>query len=345
MKSETGENILRAVITVVLLSLVFGALCYDYVFWDCEPELRVLGIYIGSFPHFGATIILLILIWGILSEFFHICRLKGYHPASWAGILLALFTLVEVNVMAYQGYFKEAPRIEQPGVQVPAGPGGLEGPWYEEKLKAARANCFFNDIPYVHFGIPIATMILFFYLVFKLVFRPGNFNLADAALTMTGYIYVGMFLFAVPFFKFGTPFLFYLLAVTKGSDIGAYCIGKAFGKARIAPNLSPNKTWMGCIGGLVIAVLCGMFVFTMIWGLVQTQAHRLVPFTSILIWTIILAFAAQIGDFLGSAIKRWGGVRDSGYIPMVGGFMDMADSFVVSLPIAFYTYHIFYPFK
>ncbi len=107
-------------------------------------------------------------------------------------------------------------------------------------------------------------------------------------------------------------------------DIGAYFAGKFIGGAKLAPVISPNKTWAGLIGGLILASLFGAFMHWQ-YGL----AMRLT------LATPLLALLAQGGDLFESWLKRRAGIKDSGTIfPGHGGVLDRLDGLVPVAPVA-----------
>jgi phosphatidate cytidylyltransferase len=125
----------------------------------------------------------------------------------------------------------------------------------------------------------------------------------------------------------GRANLLFLLLVIWASDIGAYVAGRMIGGPRLAPRISPGKTWSGAAGGLVVAVVVGML-----------SAFLLQPPAS-LVRTACLAaglgIIAQLGDLLESRIKRHFGVKDSGHlIPGHGGLLDRLDAVLTTAPIA-----------
>lgn len=114
--------------------------------------------------------------------------------------------------------------------------------------------------------------------------------------------------------------LLWLLAIVWSMDIGAYFAGKTIGGPKIAPKISPNKTWAGLIGGMVTAAI----VTTIIW-LVRLDEFALdATFVAMLFGGL-----SQIGDFLESWVKRKFGAKDSGnLIPGHGGLFDRLDGLV-----------------
>lgn len=114
--------------------------------------------------------------------------------------------------------------------------------------------------------------------------------------------------------------IFWLLAVVWSADSGAFAAGRIIGGPKLAPRISPKKTWAGFIGGVTLAgVIASMF--TLFWG---GQALPLA------LWGVAVAIASQIGDLVESAAKRHFGVKDSSaLIPGHGGLLDRVDALVL----------------
>lgn len=122
----------------------------------------------------------------------------------------------------------------------------------------------------------------------------------------------------------GLVLLIWVFIVTWSTDIGAYFAGRSFGKRKLAPSISPNKTVEGLYGGIAAATLCGGA-----WALARGLGHPL------LILAPIFAVSAQGGDLFESAMKRRAGVKDSGsWLPGHGGALDRLDGLV---PVAVLT--------
>ncbi len=126
----------------------------------------------------------------------------------------------------------------------------------------------------------------------------------------------------------------FLVVVVWTTDIGAYFCGRLFGGRRLAPRISPGKTWSGSLGGLLLGGLAG--------ALVMSGGRGIDP--GPLLLAVLLSLAAQAGDLLESAIKRRLGVKDSGRtIPGHGGLFDRLDGFLAAAPTAvvltFLTHH------
>ena len=123
------------------------------------------------------------------------------------------------------------------------------------------------------------------------------------------------------------------LLLTWSSDIGAYFVGRAFGKRKLMPSVSPGKTVAGAVGGLLATVLVGWlyarFVLTPSTQLAFVRG-------GIFAFAILVSVAAQIGDLAESLLKREAGVKDSSHlIPGHGGILDRFDSLLFVLPVSY----------
>jgi len=123
----------------------------------------------------------------------------------------------------------------------------------------------------------------------------------------------------------GRTTLLWILAIVWATDIGAFAIGKMVGGPRLAPCLSPRKTWAGLVGGAVCAALAGWA--TAAWVGVS-------PALPLIIVSAALAIVDQFGDLAESVAKRRFGVKDSsGLIPGHGGLLDRLDGLLAVLPV------------
>lgn len=133
------------------------------------------------------------------------------------------------------------------------------------------------------------------------------------------------------------PALTTLLIVTVAlSDSGAFFVGRSFGKHKLAPVVSPNKTWEGAIGGFFFSTLA----MVALYFLRQLFDWTAFPDWSLLRYGLIgatLSVASQIGDLSESAFKRDAGVKDSGtLLPGHGGALDRCDGLLFAVPILYY---------
>lgn len=166
------------------------------------------------------------------------------------------------------------------------------------------------------FGLVVAVALV--WLVIGLIAIPS------ARWTALGVLYVGAWAVAALWIRAdptgGREAVFWLVAVCVATDTGAYFIGRALRGPRLAPRMSPNKTWAGCIGGL----LCAGIV-----GYVAAPYMRMSDALLLSAASVGVSVAAQVGDLVESAAKRRHGAKDSGsLIPGHGGLFDRFDSIV-----------------
>jgi len=133
------------------------------------------------------------------------------------------------------------------------------------------------------------------------------------------------------------PILLMLLVAVELNDVFAYCCGKAFGKRKLCPGTSPNKTLGGALGALVLTTVLVTLLGRMIFaGTLMGDWVRLVPLG------LLVALAGQMGDLVLSSIKRDLGMKDIGAaIPGHGGLLDRFDSILLVAPAAFHYINFF----
>lgn len=180
------------------------------------------------------------------------------------------------------------------------------------------------------------TMISFF----AVLFRGRQPYIANVATTILGFIigwlpcYIvqirglgsDVSLFGITF-KQGLYFILFLFFVIMMTDIAAYFFGTRFGRHKLSPVISPKKTIEGSVAGTV---------FALITGLIIGKLMGISVYHSFVLSMIITVFA-QLGDLSESLIKRDAGVKDSGHsLPGHGGFLDRADSYLFSVPAAYF---------
>ncbi|MCL4209776.1 MAG: phosphatidate cytidylyltransferase [Phycisphaerales bacterium] len=132
-----------------------------------------------------------------------------------------------------------------------------------------------------------------------------------------------------------------IIATTKMCDTGAYFTGKAIGRRKLIPWLSPGKTWEGLVGGIVVAALTGTGLAAASSYLPSPQDH--LPWWMGTICGVIFALVGQFGDLAMSLFKRGAGVKDSSSIlPGMGGVLDVLDSPLMVAPVAFWLLVVFW---
>ena len=123
------------------------------------------------------------------------------------------------------------------------------------------------------------------------------------------------------------------VVATWATDIGAYAVGRAFGRRKLMPSVSPAKTVAGAVGGVVVSVLV-TWVYARA-ALRPVAQLGLTP-TGIVVFGTVISVAAQVGDLFESLLKREAGVKDSSQlIPGHGGLLDRVDSLIFVLPVAY----------
>ncbi|MCO8041758.1 phosphatidate cytidylyltransferase [Acinetobacter bohemicus] len=122
--------------------------------------------------------------------------------------------------------------------------------------------------------------------------------------------------------------LMYLFLLVWGADSGAYFVGRKFGKKKLAPNVSPNKSVEGLYGGIVTSMLIVIAVASLYLEMTWAELSLF------LILSIVTVFSSVLGDLFESMIKRRAGIKDSGRIlPGHGGVLDRIDSLLAAAPI------------
>jgi len=157
-------------------------------------------------------------------------------------------------------------------------------------------------------------------------------GISGGAMSLIGGLYVGALF---PYFALvrnqprGTATFVLLLFLVIASDTGAYFAGRCFGRIKLVPRVSPNKTAEGALGGLVVAVITG-------WIAGPFLAPRL-NFAQLFVFSSLTGVLAQLGDLAGSAYKRVSGVKDFGWIfPGHGGLLDRTCSLVFAVVFTYY---------
>jgi len=246
-------------------------------------------------PFFAAAIATVI---GVaIREFYHIAQAKGLQPASRLGIILSTLYTFSVALSTQYECARMLPQI---------------------MLLTALLCCFFyyfakGNSPFINLPVTL-------------------FSLAYLAVPLSCMISIAYF-FPSGSTQDGRWWLFYLLAVTKMTDTGGFFIGKQFGKQKLAPYISPKKTWEGALGGLLLAI-CVSVALKSIACLFDGLAFTLTFWESLWLGALI-GVGAQFGDLAESLLKRDGGVKDSSHLPGLGGMLDIVDSLVFTAPLVY----------
>ena len=166
-----------------------------------------------------------------------------------------------------------------------------------------------------------------------LIFRsPREQAFNNWAWTLAGIFYIGWMLsywIHIRDLEFGREWVLWGMPVTFANDASAYFIGRNWGKHALAPAISPAKTWEGAVGGLV-----GTIVIAVVLGLLFRLPLML---WQMILLGLVLSIFAQLGDLVGSLLKRNTGIKDSSkLLPGHGGFLDRADSVIFTGIVVYY---------
>ena len=202
------------------------------------------------------------------------------------------------------------------------------------------------------------------FLLLSLGRDPISGALPDAAVSYILLPYVGFTLALLPFlreFPNGSLYLLFLMLLVWCGDIAAYYVGRSIGRHKLAPRISPGKTWEGAIASVIGAVIVGMVLFHYINAIASAfhSAHLLTINTSeydppltnsnavfphapvwlVALFAVFVNVAAQLGDLVESAFKRGAGLKDSGaLLPGHGGVLDRIDALLFALPVGLLFY-------
>ena len=205
---------------------------------------------------------------------------------------------------------------------------------------AALFGCAFRNADLIGPALCALGLVLFLVCVFR---SPLDRVLRDAASSLFCLVYVGFTLCTLPLIgaqEGGPSLLLLLLFVVWSGDTAAFYVGKSIGRRKLAPKLSPNKTWEG-----TIASVAGSLVITVVLiQLAKYLAGRGIDLLAYpgsawnwLCLAVVLNVAAQLGDLAESALKRGAGVKDSGtLLPGHGGVLDRIDALLLAAPVLWY---------
>ena len=230
----------------------------------------------------------------MLWEFYRMMRAGGYAPATWIGVVVSIVIIAALVLMV-----------------------------------AANEEGTLGDVPVraVAFLLCLPVVLLLREMV---VWPKYSSPFSNVAVTLAGLFYVSfpmILLGVIATTDSGYDYrrIFALLFLIWASDIGAYAVGKTFGKHKLAPKISPGKTWEGWAGGFLLTLVVG-------WALGYLLPDM--PLTHRLVAAGVVAVFAPLGDLAESMLKRSVGVKDSGSImPGHGGLLDRFDAFLLVLPV------------
>tara|TARA_B100001079_G_scaffold113281_1_gene97448 strand:- start:18 stop:848 length:831 start_codon:yes stop_codon:yes gene_type:complete len=195
---------------------------------------------------------------------------------------------------------------------------GLWMSTYKDGLKPIYACIFFP--------------IIFWLFCAQALKRGIDDTIKNISVTIFGIIYICFFLsFIMPIrhMSNGLSVILIVLLITKGGDIGGYLFGRKFGRHKLS-SFSPNKTIEGALFGLFSSLMIAI-------GLNTLPGMKILPFYIIIPFGLIVGASGICGDLIESIIKRDMEVKDSSSaIPAFGGLLDILDSLLISIPVAYY---------
>ncbi|MEX2111344.1 MAG: phosphatidate cytidylyltransferase [Gemmatimonadaceae bacterium] len=170
---------------------------------------------------------------------------------------------------------------------------------------------------------------------------PTGRPLSSVAVTTFAILYASLiaYVYALRYHPYaigagaGTALVFLPIFITWATDVGAYAIGRAMGKTKLIPSVSPRKTVAGALGGLGFAIIICLVYVRLI---LMPYAQLGLTIQGAVLVAIVISVAAQTGDLAESLLKREAGVKDtSTIIPGHGGILDRFDSLLFVLPVAY----------
>ncbi|MDQ1831580.1 phosphatidate cytidylyltransferase [Massilia scottii] len=247
----------------------------------------------------------------------------GYYPAFAAVVLLFLTAAITESFQLFRSSRKQSFLIAL-------------------FWSAAFAYAFlYNDNSAVKFWFGLSTLLwlLRFVPSLKVGLPPAEGGRNTMMATMYAISIVACFAAIVLFFKQSAVYLLSVLALVWIADIGAYFSGKAFGKRKLAPSISPGKSWEGAIGGgiavLLIASASVLFGGPVLADTFAVALQAKLGWAGALAVLVVIVAASVVGDLFESQLKRRAGVKDSSnLLPGHGGVLDRIDALIPVLPLA-----------
>jgi len=189
-----------------------------------------------------------------------------------------------------------------------------------------------------YYSLMTIFMALFLLIMIGEILFYKNRSFARPALMLFGLFYIPTLLSLLIVFETldkGQYYFWLVFVICYTTDTAAYFVGKKFGKRKLAPAISPNKTVAGAVGGIVLCTL-----FTILYGYILNHYFNVtLPWTVYLVVGILGSVIAQIGDLTASLLKREANIKDYGYIIYGhGGVLDRFDSIITVLPFLYIVY-------
>lgn len=191
----------------------------------------------------------------------------------------------------------------------------------------------------------LVVMVLF--LVSAINFEEPGQSMETLSSEILIIVYIGVFLSMTAQLRWvagaeaGYLVLGSLIVVTKGGDIGAYTLGRLFGRKKLSPKLSPGKTWWGARGAVLFSAFFAWLWLTYMPGLFD-ETWNPCPWPLAVLYGIVIGTVGMVGDLCESLIKRDVGKKDSSTLmPGFGGILDVLDSILYTGPVAYLFWSLF----
>lgn len=238
----------------------------------------------------------------------------------WLTILLAIAAVLAVREF-YHLFRAEGPSL----------PTLLGGLWALAFVVGAQASSDLTN--FLTSSSKIFIVGAFIASLWFIAFSKGPGLIQASVYLLLGPVYVGFLLSHALLLRnigeIGRNWLLFALLVTFATDTGAFLIGRSVGRHKMAPVISPNKTWEGAIGGFALAVLASLALGLLLDLALARWQQALIGAT--------VGVVSQLGDLSESTLKRVSQVKDAGsIIPGHGGILDRLDSLVFSIPSVYY---------
>lgn len=205
---------------------------------------------------------------------------------------------------------------------------------------------FFFDAPIRSPQLLLVSVVVFVIAVLAaamLRVAPFEGFIASCGATILGVLYIvflGGFLISLRMTFEDRPalaahLLYFFFLIVMGSDAGAYYVGRAFGRHKLAPTISPGKTWEGAIGGMLASL--ALAALAHYWFAQELSLKAVLPLAA------AMSVLGVIGDLTESALKRSAGAKDAAQVlPGHGGLLDRLDSLLFNAPVIYYFAHIYF---
>ena len=186
------------------------------------------------------------------------------------------------------------------------------------------------------FALSVALWVFRFVPAFKFGLPPLG-SIPSSMLRVTySLALLGCFVAIVVFYQHSPLYLLSVMVIVWIADVGAYFAGKGFGRHKLAPSISPGKSWEGAVGGwLAVLVVAALMVMYVDGDTFAAHLYQHIGWTGFMVVMTALVAASIAGDLFESQLKRCAGVKDSSnLLPGHGGVLDRIDALVPVLPLA-----------